>query len=105
MEGRIPGAAPKGRPLMFRTMRCLGLLLVFVLVVGAPAASAAGRHEPEELSVGGFLSALWETLVDLMPEPVVLLMDGGGGGTGTGGGTDSGDGGPHMDPNGKPTGP
>ena len=85
---------------MFRTVRCLGLILVLVLLLGAPAASVAGGFEPEELSVHGILSALWERLSELLP-----LTGSTGDPSGTtsgGGGTDSG---PGMDPNGKPTGP
>lgn len=80
---------------MFRTVRCLGLILV--LVLGAPAASVAGTFDPEELSVRSILSSLWEKLAEL-----ILLTEGSGDPSGTtsgGGGNDSG---PGMDPNGKP---
>jgi hypothetical protein len=73
-------------------MRFLGLILV--LVLGAPPAFAAGSRAPEELSVRGVVTALWDAFVDL-----VFGADGGGGTT------TNGDGGPHMDPNGNPTGP
>ena len=86
---------------MFRTVRCLGLVLVLVLVLGAPAVSAAGSREPEELSLrGGVLSALWDALVDLFP---LTGETGGSSGTTSGGGGGT-EGGPGMDPNGKPPG-
>jgi hypothetical protein len=80
-------------------MRVLGLILIVVLVLGAPPASAAGSREPEGLSFGGVLSAFWEALVELIPTSGTT-EEGGGSGT-----DDDDDGGPHMDPNGKPTGP
>lgn len=85
---------------MFRTIRVLGLILIVVLVLGAPPASAAGSLEPDGLSLRGVVSALWEALVELIPTSGTVEEGGGGSGTG-----DDEDGGPHMDPNGKPTGP
>lgn len=89
---------------MFRTMRCLGLMLVLVLLLGAPVASAAGSREPERLSVGSVLIGLWETLAGLLgvPEPTALLSSG----TSTDPGPGDPNGGPGMDPNGgDPKGP
>ena len=89
---------------MFRTLRFLGLMLVLVLLLGAPAASAAGSRELEGLSVQGVLSALWETFTGLLglSEPDVVLSTG----TSSGGGSDDPNGGPGMDPNGgAPKGP
>lgn len=80
---------------MFRTMYVRGLILVLVLALGTPLAFAAGNREPEELSVRGVVSALWKALGELIP---LFASDE------SGGGSDP-DSGPHMDPNGKPTGP
>lgn len=88
---------------MFRTVRFLGLILVFVLVVGAPPASAAGRREPEGLSVRGVLTALWEAVAKRIPIPGlegISLSD-----TDPDGNPGDPNSGPGMDPNGKPTGP
>ncbi len=82
---------------MFRTLCIRGLLLVLIHA-GAPPASAASGREPEGLSASGILSTLWETLAGLLPDSPI----GGEGGSTTDGGPD---GGPHMDPNGKPPKP
>jgi hypothetical protein len=95
---------------MFRTVFVRGLILALVLLVlGTPLAFAAGSREPEAPALRGVMSALWEALVELLP---VFELDGTtGSGSGSGSGTGAttsgggGDGGPHMDPNGKPTGP
>jgi hypothetical protein len=102
MKGRY-GAAPKGRPLVFRTMRFLGLIIVLALVLGAPPVSAAGSREPEGVSVRGVVSALWKTFIGLIPvsglDAVSAVADDPSGGPGDP------NGGPIMDPNGKPPGP
>lgn len=81
---------------MFRTLCVRGLILIFLLVLGAPLASAAGSREPEGLSVRSVVSALWNALVGLIP---------GEDGTDPADGGSDPNSGPHMDPNGNPTGP
>jgi hypothetical protein len=81
---------------MFRTMSVRGLILVLVLALGAPLASATGSREREELSVHGVLSALWETLTGFFPLLAETTSDNAPGDPNSG---------PGMDPNGNPKGP
>src|SRR6187551_1392290 len=92
----------EGRPLVFRTMRFLGLICVLVLVLGAPPVSAAGSREPEGVSVRGVVSALWQTFIGLIP---ISGLDTVGTEADPTGGPGDPNGGPIMDPNGKPPGP
>jgi hypothetical protein len=93
---------------MFRTVFVRGLILTLaLLVLGTPLAFAAGSRETEEPVLRGVLSALWETLVEILPfELDGTTGSGSGSGSGTGTTTSGGnEGGPGMDPNGKPPGP
>jgi len=89
---------------MFRPIFIRGLILILVLALGVPLASAAGSREREELSIHSALSALWKTFTGFLSDAGldVVLADGttsDGGGSGAPGDPNSG---PGMDPNGGP---
>ena len=88
---------------MFRTVSVRGLILALaLLVLGTPLAFAADRREPEGPALRGVMSALWEALIEILPFELNGTTESGSGSTTTG----EGQGGPGMDPNGKPpTGP
>lgn len=50
-----------------RTFWSRGLILLFVLSVVSPPASAGTSREPEQLSVRAFMSTLWRGVSQLIP--------------------------------------